>query len=107
MKSLLIAVALLFTQTAAADYFFCTVKVGYFDQKTEEAEYRVLRASAELRPFKCEGQIKGWDTVVKITSTETGDFKVKTGRGTVSVDMYGLDVHGDGLDYGVCECGMQ
>jgi hypothetical protein len=107
MKLLIVALTMVVSQTAFADDFYCTLTNG-FNVATDIAPYRTNKALVIERPFKCEGRINAEGlTVVRISSTEAEDSKTSSARGTARVEMVGLDIHGDGQDTGVCECGLQ
>lgn len=102
----MIALVVSFSTPAFADYFACELTNG-FNKVEVEAEYRVLEASVVQRPFACEGKVEGGLVVTKITSTETGEFAVASDRGSATVELTALDIHGDGQDTGVCACGLR
>ena len=104
MKHLLIAVVLLTSQFAMADYLGCTLTNGFI--VTEKAdEGRTREVNIERRPFKCVGKLDGGRNVtVILSSTENDAFETASGAGGASVELTSLDIHGDGLDTGVCSC---
>ena len=107
MKSLFAALLVLVSAPAFADTFSCTLEVGYFEKETIEAPYQGREASITLRPFKCDGSLLSDGSVaVRISSTEVEQQEYSSGKGLVSVTMTGLDTFGDGLETGVCTCGL-
>ena len=109
MKNVAFALSLvLIGSTAMADYFYCKITSG-FNSAEAEAEYAVRHASVTMRPFSCEGRVVPGTRLIeaKIISTETGEYKIAAAVGGATVEMYGLDIHGDGQDLGECTCGVQ
>ena len=91
-----------------ADYFNCHLQYGPFNRASVEAEYRVVRASVEAGTFICTGEIVNRDIIVTITSNQTGESNSVTTLGSsASVELTALNQHGDGLDHGICKCGME
>lgn len=107
-KAILVLSLMMIGSTAMADYFFCRIVNG-FNHEEVEAEYGVRQASVTMRPFTCEGRVVPGTRLIeaKIISTETGEYKVAAANGGATVEMYGLDIHGDGQDLGECTCGVQ
>lgn len=109
MKNFVLCLALTVAgSTALADYFYCKITSG-FNHQEAEAEYGVRQASVTMRPFTCEGRVVPGTRLIeaKIISTETGDYQLVQVAGTATISMYGLDIHGDGLDEGECTCGVR
>lgn len=108
MKSFALALYLI-SFSALADDFACHLQSGPFNHHfSGYSEYRVLNASVEGGTFICSGEIIGDVITVTISSTETGETNSISERSSfATVRLTALDQHGDGLDNGVCKCGME
>jgi hypothetical protein len=103
-----LALLSLFSVSAFADDFACTMTVGYFNRAKETAPYRGREITVKLGTFVCTGTIDN-DIMVKttITSTETGEEASMSSRGFSETKLTALNQWGDGQDHAVCKCGLE
>lgn len=107
-KIMLVSLVALFTASAFADDFSCTLRSGYFNRAKEMAPYRGREVTVKLGTFVCKGVIDNNIVVTTtITSTETGETASKSSRASSVAELTALNQWGDGQDHGTCECGLE
>lgn len=108
MKKIFIVMTLVSTFSIAsqADYFNCELSQMGSVLASQEAEYRVLNASASADGFTCEGRINSiGQTEVKLTELDQNRIATATENGSrATTSLSTLPKHNE---YNmICSCGM-
>ena len=98
----------LFSVSAFADDFTCTMNVGSFNRAKETAPYRGRAVTVKLGTFICTATIDNNIIVTtSLKSTETDESSSRSSRGFSETELTALNQWGDGQDHAVCKCGLE
>ena len=107
-KIMLLTLISLFSVSAFADDFACTMNVGHFNRAKETAPYRGREVTVKLGTFICTATIDNNIIVTTtIKSTETDESSSRSSRGFSETELTALNQWGDGQDHAVCKCGLE
>ncbi len=107
MKTFVALILMTSSISAMADTFMCDMKVGQFQTRSAYAEPYGRMINIAMGEYSCEGTIDN-DIIVTttVTSDITGDRKSASSHSSSYVDMYTLDIWGDGQVRLECSCSL-